>query len=67
MVLIKIKRSLEKKLFQNVKFTLENQMEMILAILMKQMKVSFIVDENLLKVCLLFALYNHCALSLQFS
>ena len=46
---------------------LENQMEMILAILMKQMKVSFIVDENLLKVCLLFALYNRCALSLQFS
>ena len=41
MVLMKIKCSFEKKLFQNVKFTLENQMAMILAtILMKQVIVT---------------------------
>lgn len=26
---------------------------------------SFIADENLAKICLLFDLYNHCALALQ--
>ena len=61
MVMIKIKCILKTKLFQNVKFTLENEITVILATtLMKQLTVT------LAKISLLFALYNHCVLALQF-
>ena len=61
-------RSRKETLFQNVNFTLENQMHDNDSSYnsYETSYSNFIADENLANISLLFALYNHYALALQF-
>ena len=61
MVLVKIKCSLEKKLFQNLKIhTRKSDGNDSGCNSYKISDINFIAAENLAKTCLLFALYSHC-------